>query len=660
MGRLSSSARRRRNGAGLSWCLRMSLGVCAAVLSWPVPAAAQKEVFFEGLLELTEAATGTYGDEGARLEAAIQKMADGLDGWDRSIRAVEARVRSARRAVGLEGAAETRVALARRYLERGRPADALRALEAAAWLEPRRAELHVLRGVALQASGRAADAVRAFRTAWELEPENPVHAYYVMATASAGEDLQPVLESLSSAYDRLIRGDSSGLAPPVFQPGLLDLGSTAPIVPTGAYARAYALLAGGEYGSGLAELRRAVRDDPLVTDPATRLDAMTLGTTALRQGRLAEALRHLDDVRAAAPASSEVRRVLGLVYLAASQYDESLAHLDAAILANPLDERSRLTRARVLADAGRAEEAERTLRAALARFPGSPLAHWWLARTYESINEVSEARRHLEFTAAGVLTGGAALYGSIGRLARIDGDFAGAVKAFARAASRDPNSARAHKNLGLTYLDEGRVTEALRELVAACLIEPADAEAHVAIGRIHLDAGRHDAAVRALGRAVELVPGHHEARYALATALTRLGDTDAAAREFDAFERSSRQALAARRRDMALDVLIEEATFHAGEGRYDRSAAFWRQVVERDPRQPSHRVNLGSALTRAGRLHEAIEQYETAAALEGGPEVYRRLAELYARVGRAADGERARTMSDRLRQAAPSGRDVPR
>jgi tetratricopeptide (TPR) repeat protein len=105
----------------------------------------------------------------------------------------------------------------------------------------------------------------------------------------------------------------------------------------------------------------------------------------------------------------------------------------------------------------------------------------------------------------------------------------------------------------------------------------------------------------------------------------RLGRNDAAARELDTFERASRQALAARRQDMALDVLIEEASLRVSEGRLD----------------------------------EAIRRYEEAVAIGAPPDVYLRLADLYARVGRRDDSSRARAAYGRLVRPS-SDRVAPR
>jgi tetratricopeptide (TPR) repeat protein len=460
---------------------------------------------------------------------------------------------------------------------------------------------------------------------WDPDSDDPARAYRALAAAARPDAVPSAFDVLIRAYRRIARGELPA-SRPFPSTGLLDARvAEGPVVPLAAYARGYQLLLEGAYSDALAELRRATRDDPLLTDPAVSLETMRSGVAALRDGRLQDAHRLILATLAAVPGSSEAHRVLGLVYRATSRPDESITALRASVDANAANERARLALARALIDSGRVAEAEPLLRSTIDAFPGSSLAHWWLGRVYENLARVPEARRHIELAAGtGVLAGRGALWRSIGRLARIERDFAASVRAFERVVEHDLNDARAHEDLARAYLEENRVDEAFRELVAACLIDPRDAEVHASVGRIHLIAGRDDDAALALGRAVALRPDLHEARYALATALTRLGRHDAAARELDTFERASRQALAARRQDMAVEVLIEEAALRASEGRLD----------------------------------EAIRRYEEAAAIGSPPDVYLRLADLYARVGRNDDSARARAAYGRL--VPSSDRVAPR
>ena len=145
----------------------LSIASCAAaILAWSTsPADAQKQVFLEGLSELTAASAGTFGDEGARIGPALDTMARGLAEWDRAIQAFEARVTSELPAASPAVASLMRATLGTMYVERGRLTDALREIEAASRLEPQRADLHLLRARLLDATARSADAGEAFRAA---------------------------------------------------------------------------------------------------------------------------------------------------------------------------------------------------------------------------------------------------------------------------------------------------------------------------------------------------------------------------------------------------------------------------------------------------------------------------------------------------------------
>jgi tetratricopeptide (TPR) repeat protein len=312
----------------------------------------------------------------------------------------------------------------------------------------------------------------------------------------------------------------------------------------------------------------------------------------------------------------------------------------------------------VLALGGREEDAIAGLRDTIRVLPDSGLAHWWLGWVADSLNEVTPARDAFEHAAAsGVLAGLGRVYASIGRLAWVSADFAGTLDALDRRVRLAPNDPSAHLQLGSAYLEQDRIDDAFDELVLAVLLEPGNAEAHAAIGRIHLDAGRHGEAVAALRHALGLNPDDHAARYALATALRQAGDVAGAARELDVFERAQRQSLTERRRDIAVNVLKEEANLRTAEGGHDRAAALWRQVVEREPGRPANHTGLAAALVASGRIDAAIEQYEIAATLGAEPGVYHQLAALYAAVGRLDDSARASARANVARPTAPVRQD---
>jgi tetratricopeptide (TPR) repeat protein len=591
-------------------------GACAALVVFPGVAAAQQRVFLDGVFELTTALEGTFGDEGARIGPALDRMSSALAEWDRTIHAFQDRVAAALTNTSTQEAGGLRITLARMYAERGRLADAIQQLDAASRLEPRRPDVLVLRGLVLDAYSNSMEADEAFRSAWIIEPHDPVAAYYTVrhsATTRTPQDVERARDVMTVAYQKILKQATRPTVLPFGISHVQQKPADAPVLPLARYAKGYARLVARDYDGALAELRTAAASDPLVIDPSARSVPIMRAVTALREGRLAEA-RSLFAETNALPDSSEAHRILGLIYWASSEYDKSVEQFTSAIERDPRDERSRLARARVLSLSERDADAQRALLETIQAFPDSSLAHWSLGLLYERLNRHADARREIEHATAGAVVGRADLYTAIGRLAGSATDVPAAIDAFMRAVDANPSDPAAHKYLAGALLQHDRVNEAFIEFVATLLIDPLDADAHAGIGRIHLDAGRYADAVDALRRAVDVTPDHAEARYALATALTRSGKRQEAAREFDRVEEAQRRAFAERRRNMSLDVLKEEAALRTAEGRYDR----------------------------------AIELYEKAATLGSDPAVYRELAGLYSKLGRIDDAARARAMYEKV------------
>jgi len=474
----------------------------------------------EALSELTAAIAGTYGDEGTRINAALDKMA----------------------------------ALPR-------PSDPLQQVETAIRLEPQRADLHVRRWLILEASGRSMDADAAFRQAWQLSPGNPIAAYHVFRRAAKSGDapqMQRARESLVAAYRTLLQDRSRTKAFPFVDINIVPAGATdSPVLPAVSYAPGYALIARGEYSDAIAAFRKAAETDPLLTDPALRSSAVMQSIASARQGRLADARSQLENAPALRD-SSEAHRLLGMLYWVNGQDDKGIEQFEIAIRLNPRDERSRLALARVLSSSGRDTDAERTLQQTLQVWPDSALAHWWLGSIYDRLNRLADARREFALAAPGAVAGRAQFFTKIGQLATTAADIPGAVEAFARSVSHDPNDADAHRRLAGALLLQDLNDEVFVELVAVLLIDPRDAGAYAGIGRIHLNAGRYDEALLSLRRAIELSPDYADARYALATTLMRVGKTEEAAREFERVQQSQRRELEDRRRKMFLEVQEEE------------------------------------------------------------------------------------------------------
>jgi tetratricopeptide (TPR) repeat protein len=627
--------------------------VVAALLSVPRPVSAQKDAFVDGLVALTEALSGTYGDEGAQARAALDTMARAVSVWDRFLREAEETVASRLPTATSEAALEMRTTMGVLYLERGRLRDALREFEAAGRIAPQRPAFHLFQALVHEAANDPAAALQAFRRAWELEPDDPVKAYLLserLFEAGRTEEALRPAGALRAAAGLIAADKFQARETPFIRASLVqDEASSTPLFGPAAYQPAYALIERSAYPEAIAALRAAAAADPLVAGGST--PRLAEGAAALRDGRIADARRHFAAEVAERPRSSEAHRMIAVAYWAAAEYEPSIEHLEQAMALAPADERARVTLASVLTEAGQLARAERTLAEAVQALPSSAVAHWRLGRLYASTRRPQEAVRALE-QAAGLsaLAGRARLYAEIGalHLRLLDPD--AAVQAFSRAVRLAPNSESAHRERGRALLLGGRHDEAFGEFVAALLVSPADPEACVAIGQIHLAAGRYADAVLALERAVALKPDAAEARYALGTALVRMGRQEAGATHLEEFHRLQTLAVEEERRRIEISVWKIEAGVLARDGAYERAATLWRAIVAAQPGVASNHADLAASLARTGQLDAAVDQYEQAIGLGADAGVYRQLAALYEKMGRPDESVRTRARLQQRRQ----------
>jgi tetratricopeptide (TPR) repeat protein len=592
----------------------------------PASASAQRQPFIDHLITLRSLLFGPYGDEGGRVTDQLDRLAVALAAWDDSVRTQERRVR-APLAVGASVRADERAALAVLLTNRGRFGAALFEIEAALLADPGHRQLRTLRGRLLDALGLQTEAAGAYRRAWELDRSDAVNAYLALSAAAP------------------FREPASGV---MLTATLLEAQRAVPA-------------AAARYGP------EPIRDVLLIPDRASktpvfapsRSAAMSAGIATLRTGRVAEAIAPLESAASMYPESSEAQRILGAAYAAAGHDDKALASLRRAVALAPRDERSRLAIGRVLRDAGRLDEAERSLRDTLAVLPRSAEAQWMLGEILDREGRGIDAARALEAAAsATVIAGRAALYTRAAEIYDRHQEFERVVTLLSRRVRIDPNNAAAHRQLGLVLSRLGRRDEAFAELAVADLLGGSDAESLTTVGQIHLDAGRLAEAEAAARRAIGLQPDRPDARYVLGRTLLRLGRDAEARIELDVFQRLRARAMEDQRRAFEIDKLHAEAARHAAAGRRNEVAAVWRRIVEQTPDAPRALVSLAEALTAIGEFDAAVTHFEKAAALGAGAAVQLRLAELYSRLGRNAESERARRAYDQdvkklLKIAAP-------
>jgi tetratricopeptide (TPR) repeat protein len=624
---------------------RLVLSLLLVALVVPSTAFAQRAGFLAAFVQFYQTLRGAYGDEGPQLAAQLEKMTTALTAWDREIRDAEGQLQPRLNGADAQTALEVHTILASLYLERGRFEDALREFEADIKIDPTRAAFHRYKGLIYQATARPADAADAFRAAWLVDPTDPQNTYRLIVYRSASTTPPQIEQALASLAQ--IEGELTRLERPratsLFRTTQAiddDAGGAMGFVPP-TYARGFSLLQRGEYEEGLVAFRAAVAADPLVADAASRSEPMAQGIAALRQGRVDTAVERLEAAVARAGDSSEAHRLLGTAYGIRGDMPRSVQHLRDAVRLNPRDERSWIALASTLEDTGELAEAVTALRDAIAMLPDSGALRWRLASARRQSTDESDldllslADRFVLFAGKGELLG------QMAAMAQAHLEYDRAVNRLELRVALTPNNVAAHKALGRAYIDQRREEIGYAELVTALLLDPLDAETLTALGRLHLAADRTPRAIAALERALALDAGNSQALQALGNALTRAGRTAEGQQRLEESVRRQAQDVEDQRSRRTSAMLSVQAAIHVSRGEYEAAIDIWKQAItiRRDSVGP---LQVADALTKAGRLEEASAVLQAAIRSNPRPEVHRRLAEVYAALGRTDESARER------------------
>jgi tetratricopeptide (TPR) repeat protein len=631
----------------------------------PSNAFAQRDAFFSVLVAFYKTLGGVYGDEGPQLVSQVVAISTALQRWDEEIRAAENQLRSNLNERDTQTALQVHTVLASLYLERGRFGDALREFDEDLRSDPR-AAFHRYKGLIHQMEGRPNEAADAFRDAWLLDPSEPQNAYRLMAFKSARttpKEIDSAFETLEGVGRQLIQGKGPRqTAPFTTASGIVDdAGGGMAFVPA-AYARGFSLMLKGELDSGLVALRAAVAADPLIVDRSRPAETMRRGVTALRQGRLADAIEQFEATVAAIGDSGEAHRMLATAYGVNGDVARSLEHLRHAVRLNARDERSWLALVRTLDASNASAEAEEALRAAIAALPDAGALRWELAtiaakrlRTNEAdLAWMNAIDRYV------VLVGRGELHMSLAKLAQTHLDYQRAIGLLERAAMLIPNNKDSHKSLARAYIEDGRNDEGYAEFVAALMIDPDDVETLTGVGRLQLAAGRVAESIETLERAVAIDRANREAVHSLGDALVRAGKIAEGREWLQESDRLLSRSIEEERLQRKIAILTLQAEIRKGERDYAAAIDLSNQIIQLRPRNASSRLRLAETLVAAQRLDEAATAYQTAISLGAGADARRRLAEVQDALGRNTESVRGRAgyiqlQLEELRRRAAEG-----
>jgi len=200
-----------------------------------------------------------------------------------------------------------------------------------------------------------------------------------------------------------------------------------------------------------------------------------------------------------------------------------------------------------------------------------------------------------------ILGGVAVAFG--GLTLRRNEDYRSAVALWADTVAKVPDNPRAHYNLAIALLGDGRAPEAIEHLETALRIYPSYPDAHFNLGLALQGAGRLPEAIDQYHAALALKPGFPKAEYDLGTALVASGELPDAIGHFEAAVQLDRDFADAR-------AALATALFQSGQT--DDAIPQFREAVRLRPASAELRNRLGIALAVAGRLPEAVPQFEAA------------------------------------------------
>lgn len=334
----------------------------------------------------------------------------------------------------------------------------------------------------------------------------------------------------------------------------------------------------------------------------------------------------LDWVKSLASRSSaaEVQARRGVAYLKAGKLYAACDAFREAISKNPSVAANYVNLAYCLQQIGQANKALEYLRHAVAIDATSFDAHYMLAGALERSDDLELAAEHLK--QAVILQGDfEPARSDLCRVLALNGDLDGARAAIAEAISRNPDKADLVQYLGNVCMTAGNAKEAIAHYARALQLLPDSAQTLLNLGGALYANGEFSKAIEHLEVALTLNP-------AMAEAHVKVGQALRALERFDAAETSFLRAI-------ELQPDSAETHTHLGgllqhQAKMDLAIAHYRQSIALNPYLPDTYANLGLALDEAGRTGEAETIYRDGLAIKPIASLHSNLAIALTKLGK--------------------------
>ena len=395
------------------------------------------------------------------------------------------------------------------------------------------------------------------------------------------EEASRTLHAFQQSWEQGAVGKGrTAITPPFGRLGLLqEKARVEPFFAPVLYAEGFARLQRGDYKGAIAQFVEATAHDPLAVSTVERTEAMGQAATAIRDGAIDAAVRHLKVAIELDPVRAEAHRMLGSVYLANQQEEEAIVELKTAVRLAPGDERTHLALANAFVLSGRYPEAEQALRQLIATLPASGRARYALGRLYQRQGRLRE--RASRIRDADHLPSAAGTEWHLpehGRDERRPPEFRGSDRRLLQPGRRPSERPGCPSGSGDTYLRLGRHDEALAEFAMTLMLPPDAPMRTRRMAQVHLKEG---ATPTPWNRTTSARSGrrHRQAHYALGTALMRLGRPTKGRQSSRSFSACKPKTAAAHARELELGGLKREAAVSSASGDHEKAVALLRKAL---------------------------------------------------------------------------------
>jgi tetratricopeptide (TPR) repeat protein len=211
---------------------------------------------------------------------------------------------------------------------------------------------------------------------------------------------------------------------------------------------------------------------------------------------------------------------------------------------------------------------------------------------------------------------------------------------------QNPNSATAHKILGMDQYTLGRSAEALTEMKRAIELAPNDADAFYYLGRLYFSADNAVAALAAFERAIQLDASSVRAHNQLGQTYEALGRQREAERAYlRAIELEQNTSNKSEWPYYNLGLL------YLNDGQVDNALLFLRKALARNASFPEAKIKLAVILSKQNLTGEALRLLQEA--LESDPanaEGHYRLGLLLLKSGKREEAQQQLALFERYRK----------